>query len=113
MPSDITPDMKMISLKLMLRLRAFAPEGITQCEKMRSAIRIAILTAENDSDATAVVESTIVRYNKVLSKLDGSYDVRREQKRRRREEQDNKVSSLVDLEAGSGEDTPEETDGDD
>ena len=114
MPRDITPEQKLDSLKLMLRLRAIGDDGIAQCEKMRSKLRTTLLLGESDEAASEEVSTIIKQYLKKLEKLDGSYEVKRARKRARKEARLAAATStnLLDNEAGSGEDSEAE-DGED
>jgi hypothetical protein len=103
MPTDLTPELKLASLKLMLRLRDLGEDGALQCEKMRSKIRTALLGNDTDDATNDEVTDILRQYTKKLEKLDGSYDMKKAAKRARLEEQQAAARKYVEDEAGSSE----------
>ncbi|CAG9574104.1 conserved hypothetical protein [Leishmania major strain Friedlin] len=102
-PRSIAPDQELSILKLILDLRSLG--DVEGSKKVRRRVREALLKSSDDSEAMSKVDDIIRRGKRTQSKLDGSYDERQRLKRKRREEDLAAASRLVDVEAGSGEDS--------
>lgn len=107
--TSITPEEQLRVLKLIINLRKLG--DINASEKLRNRVRRALLEADDDDNASTLVDSYARIAEKVQSRLDGTLDRKREQKRTRREEREARASQYVDIEAESGDD--EENSGDD
>ncbi|KAK7198356.1 hypothetical protein NESM_000794700 [Novymonas esmeraldas] len=102
-PRSIAPDQELAVLKLLLDLRSLGDaEG---SERVRRRVREALLRSGDDAVAMDKVDEIIRRGRRVQSKLDGSHEERQRRKRERRERDMAAASRLVDVEAGSGEDS--------
>ncbi|KPA84133.1 hypothetical protein ABB37_02217 [Leptomonas pyrrhocoris] len=102
-PCSITPDQELSIIKLILDLRSLG--DVEASEKVRRRVREALLKSADDTAAMAKVEEILRRGKRTQSKLDGSYEERQRRKRERREQDRAAASRLVDIEAGSGEDS--------
>ncbi|KAG5478609.1 hypothetical protein LSCM1_06012 [Leishmania martiniquensis] len=102
-PQRITPDQELAVLKLILALRSLG--DVESSEKVRRRVREALLKSSDDSEAMSKVEEIIRRGKRTQSKLDGSYEERQRRKRKKREQNLASASRLVDVEAGSGEES--------
>lgn len=102
-PCSISPDQELTVLKLILELRALG--DVEESEKLRRRVRKAILQSSDDARAIGKVDELIRRGRRTQSKLDGTYEERQRQKQARREKALASASRLVDIEAGSGDDT--------
>lgn len=105
---SIVPEEQLKVLKLIINLRKLGDTHAS--EKLRNRVRKALLEAEDDEKAATLVDNYVRIAEKVQSRLDGSLDRKREQKRARREEREARASQYVDIEAESGDD---ENSGDD
>ncbi|CAJ1025941.1 hypothetical protein Q4I30_004017 [Leishmania utingensis] len=102
-PRNIAPDQELAILKLILDLHSLG--DVESSQKIRRRVREALLKTNDDSEAMSKVDEIIRRGKRVQSRLDGSYEERQRRKRKRREQDLAAASHLVDVEAGSGEDS--------
>ncbi|GET88661.1 hypothetical protein, conserved [Leishmania tarentolae] len=102
-PRSIAPEQELAILKLILDLRTLG--DVDSSKKVRRRVREALLTSSDDSEAMNKVDDIIRHGKRTQSKLDGSYEERQRLKRKRREEDLAAASRLVDIEAGSGEES--------
>ncbi|KPI85481.1 hypothetical protein ABL78_5441 [Leptomonas seymouri] len=102
-PRSIAPDQELSVMKLILDLRSLG--DVDASEKVRRRVREALLKSADDSAAMTKVEEILRRGKRTQSKLDGSYEERQRRKRERREQVRAAASRLVDIEAGSGDES--------
>ncbi|KAG5504335.1 hypothetical protein JKF63_04780 [Porcisia hertigi] len=102
-PRSIAPDQELAVLKLILDLCSLG--DVEGGKKVRRRVREALLKSNDDSEAMNRVDEIIRRGKRTQSKLDGTYEERQRRKRERREQELAAASRLVDIEAGSGEDS--------
>lgn len=80
---------------------------------MRSRVRKILLQHSNADVASAKVDDVLRHYNRIQSKLDGTYDAERQRKRVRREKAVAAASRYVEAEAESGDEDDLEEEGQD
>lgn len=102
-PRSIAPDQELAVMKLILDLRSLG--DVDGSEKVRRRVRHALLQSTDDNVAMDKVEEILRRGRRTQSKLDGSYEERQRRKQARREQDRAAASRLVDLEAGSGDES--------
>lgn len=102
-PRSIAPDQELAVMKLILDLRSLG--DVDGSEKVRRRVRQALQQSSDDAAAMQQVEEIIRRGKRAQSKLDGSYEERQRQKQARREQDRAAASRLVDMEAGSGDES--------
>ncbi|KAL7697850.1 hypothetical protein NQL31_005076 [Lotmaria passim] len=102
-PRSITPEQELSVMKLILDLRSLG--DVEGSEKVRRRVRDALLRSADDTAAIAKVDEIVRRGKRTQSKLDGSYEERQRRKRERRERDRAAASRLVDIEAGSGDES--------
>ncbi|KAG5478398.1 hypothetical protein GH5_05333 [Leishmania sp. Ghana 2012 LV757] len=100
---SVAPDQELAILKLILDLRSLG--DVEGSNKVRRRVREVLLKSSDDAEAMSKMDEIIRRGKRKQSKLDGSYAERQRRKRKRREQELVSASRLVDVEAGSGEDS--------
>ncbi|EPY31329.1 hypothetical protein STCU_02552 [Strigomonas culicis] len=105
---SITPEQELDVLKLILKLRELGDVGAS--ERLRNGVRKVLLQSKEDEEAMSEVDELIRKGKKTQSKLDGSYEARRERKRLKRAEMQDRASRFIDNTAEEGSD--DESDGD-
>lgn len=102
-PRSIAPEQELAVLRLVLDLRSLG--DVDGSDKVRHRVREALVKSADDAAAISKVDEILRRGRRAQSKLDGSYEERQRRKQERRERDMAAAARLVDVEAGSGEDS--------
>lgn len=97
----VSPDEQLRILKLILNLRKLG--DCDASEKLRNRVRKALQDTKDDETTFSVIDHFCRSAEKTQSKLDGTLDKRRAEKRARMEARTHRASQYVDIQAEVGE----------